>query len=281
MRESKFANHEGKSITFNDGSGYSFNPLPTYAYSVNPNVIGSKISGFTNADTVTYPVEIGVRSQRAEDVGNKLDQLLSLFKSDISANSYGELTVNGYSLDCYITAMTPTQNLNLLKSATFTVFTDRPVWYKDLQTYQFTPDSSIIVNSPTGETLKSVTYPHGYPHGYPNPYSKKRVINPLYTPAHFKITVFGPCTPSITIGSHVYAVNAEIGVGEMLTIDSRSKTITKRAADGTISNLFDKRSRESNVFEPIQPGENQVAWQGINKFFLTLVDERLVPPWSF
>lgn len=281
MRESKFANHEGQVITFNDGSGYSFNPLPTYTYSINPSVIGSKIAGFNTADTLSYVVEIGVKGSNAEDTANKLDQLLALFQSDISANSYGRLTINGYSLDCYVTAMTVTQNLHTLKSAAFTVFTDKPTWFKELQTYQYAPDSSIILNSPDEEQLPTQSYSHGYPFGYPNPYAIRKIANPLYTPAQFKLAVMGPCTPSIIIGGHVYSVNSEVGAGEILTIDSRLKKVYKRAADGTITNLFDCRNRDSFIFEKIPPGENQISWQSIDKFFLTLVDERTIPPWSF
>ena len=281
MRKSKFSNHEGKSISFNDGSGYSFNPLPTYAYNVNPNIIGSKIAGFTTADTVAYSVEIGARGINAEDTGNKLDALLSLFKSDISANSYGRLTVNGYSLECYITAISPAQNLNTLKSVLCTVFTDRPTWFKEIRTVRYTPDSVIIENSPSGQPLTSKSYPHGYPYGYPNPYAVKKITNELYSPAQFRLTIEGPCTPSITIGGHIYGVNADIEAEETLIIDSRQKTVIKRTADGKTVNLFDSRNRDSFVFEPIPVGESVVAWQLINQFFITLIDERMIPPWSF
>lgn len=281
MRESKFANHEGKTITFNDGSGYSFNPLPTYTYNVNPNVIGSKIAGFTTDDTVTYAVEIGVRGVNAQDTSNKLDALLSLFKSDISANSYGRLTVNGYSLECFITGISPAQNLNTLKSVMATVLTDRPTWFKEFKTVQYTPDSVIIENSPSGQPLTSKSYPHGYPYGYPNPYKVKKITNELYSPAQFRLTVEGPCTPAITIGGHIYAVNADIATGETLIIDSRQKTVQKKTADGQFVNLFDSRNRDNFIFEPIPSGESNVSWQEINKFFITLIDERMIPPWSF
>lgn len=279
MRESKFANHEGVSITFNDGSGYTFNPLPTYSYAYTPMIIGSKIAGFSTADTLSYPVEIGIKGSTPEDVADKFDRIISLFESDITAQSPGRLTVNGYSLDCYISGMSITQNLFNLKSATFTVFTDFSKWFKEQKTYQYTPSTEIILDSTVEET-ETESYPHGYPHGYPNPYAVKTVRNSLYTPAQFRLTVFGPCTPSITIGGHVYAVDADIADGETLTVDSRTKQITKRAADGTVTNLFDSRNRESYIFEPIPVGDSAVVWHGIDKFFLTLIDERNIPPWS-
>ena len=280
MRESKFANHEGLSITFNDGSGYTFNPAPAYNYAYSPMLIGSKITGFSLPDSVAYPVEIGVKGNTPSDVADKFDRILALFKSDITANLPGKLTINGYTLDCFVSEMTPTQNLNTLKSANFVVYTDNPQWYKEIRTYKFTPDNEIILDSVPLEELKPKAYPLGYPYGYPNPYAIKKVRNPLYTPAQFKLSIKGPCTPSITIGGHVYAVNADISDGEMLTINSRTREITKRTADGSIINLFDSRNRESDIFQSIPVGDSDVAWNLINRFFLTLIDERLIPPWS-
>ena len=86
--------------------------------------------------------------------------------------------------------------------------------------------------------------------------------------------------PSVTIGANTYTVNAKVGAGETLLVDSLAKTITLVNAYGQKINCFDKRSRESYIFEPIPSGMNTVSWSGNFKFELTVIEKRSEPRWT-
>ena len=84
----------------------------------------------------------------------------------------------------------------------------------------------------------------------------------------------------VYVSGHAYAVRGEVAEGEYLTIDSTNKTITKTAADGTITNVFNLRSRDSYIFEKIKSGNNAVIWDGDFGVDVILMEERSEPKWT-
>lgn len=62
-------------------------------------------------------------------------------------------------------------------------------------------------------------------------------------------------------------------------VDSASAAIVKTAQDGTQTNLFNDRNKESYIFEKIQPGVNSVTWDGSFNFSVTILEERSEPKW--
>ena len=97
----------------------------------------------------------------------------------------------------------------------------------------------------------------------------------------FRILIYGPAiNPYITIGGHKYAINGTISEGETLLIDSITKTITLTTATGSKVNWFDKRSRDSYIFNPIPAGNSAVLWSGNFGFDLTVIEKRSEPRWT-
>ena len=96
-----------------------------------------------------------------------------------------------------------------------------------------------------------------------------------------RLKIYGEAeNPSINIAGHIYAVNGRIQTGESLLIDSITKTIVLTTATGTKVNWFDKRNRESYIFEPIPSGINSVSYNGTFGFDVTIVEERSEPKWT-
>ena len=85
---------------------------------------------------------------------------------------------------------------------------------------------------------------------------------------------------SVYIAGHAYTVNCDAETGEYITIDSVAKTITKTAKDGTITNIFNLRGRESYIFEKIPTGEISVSWDGDFDIDIILLEERSEPKWT-
>jgi phage-related protein len=92
--------------------------------------------------------------------------------------------------------------------------------------------------------------------------------------------IFGPCSaPTVYVSGHAYTVNCDAELGEYITIDSVEKTVTKTAIDGTTTNVFNLRGRESYIFEKIGAGANTVVWDGGYGVDIILMEERSEPKW--
>lgn len=282
LRKAKYTNHLGISVSFNEaGSPYTLNPFNLRGYDFAATVMSDRITGFSHSGVKNYPVNIGVVGNSAEETAENYDYLASLFESDVLAASPGILEINGYSLKCYISGLTPQTSLKRGKEAIATIITDNGLWYKELFTMLFTKDSSIILDSEL-EEYNVITYPHGYPYGYPLGAVVRELNNTALRPTHFRLIIEGPTySPTIIIAGHTYSVNADIPNGAKLIIDSRNATITLVDSSGTETNVFDKRNRESDVFQKIPAGISRVTFNNIaEKFYLTLIDERSYPKWS-
>ena len=128
---------------------------------------------------------------------------------------------------------------------------------------------------------------HGadYPYDYSYDYAVSingRIINcDSVGKSEFRLLIYGSAVnPSITIGGNRYAINGSIAEGETLLIDSSQRTITLTTATGNKVNWYDKRDRESYIFEPIPPGNNSVLWSGEFGFELTVIEKRSEPKWT-
>ena len=128
---------------------------------------------------------------------------------------------------------------------------------------------------------KGWDYPYGYPYDYAASHIFRNIICDSVGASDFRIVIYGEAVnPSIAIGDHVYAINGSVGKGETLLIDSFSRKITLVTAQGEQINWFDKRARESYIFEPIAPGKNTVSWSGDFGFDLIVTEKRSEPKWT-
>lgn len=124
-------------------------------------------------------------------------------------------------------------------------------------------------------------YPYDYPYDYANASNNGKIYNQHFVPCNFLMQISGyALNPIITIGDHVYQVDATVQEGELLTIDSREQTITLTRSNGVVENLFSKRNKDSYIFEQIPSGSSDVQWNGAFSFSITLFEERSEPKWT-
>lgn len=213
--------------------------------------------------------------QQAVDIKNRL---LELTETDIEARQAGKVYIGDYYTYGYITASAKSNYLltKRLCKLDLTLTSEKAAWYKD-ETKAFPKDSK----NEEINTVGGGDYPYDYPYDYALAGVNRQIMCSNIRPSDFRLLIYGAISkPSVTIGGHTYTVNADIGEGETLLIDSFNKTITLTTAAGQRVNYFDKRSRDSYIFEPIPKGQNTVVWNGSFGFDLTVIEKRSEPKWT-
>jgi hypothetical protein len=134
----------------------------------------------------------------------------------------------------------------------------------------------------TDEVKGHLDYPHDFPYDFKNPLGRGAITNEGFVTCNFIMTIQGKAlNPEIYIGGHKYLVNADIDENDYLTINSMDKTIILTKANGEQVNCFNKRDRDSYVFEKIPVGTSVVtSANGQIQFTLTALEERSEPRWT-
>ena len=235
-----------------------------------------KIASFTRGVTTRKLPVVIICNTEEKGIAAK-NKLMEIAEKDILANQYGQIILGNYYYKCFVTKSVKKgylDNKRLIK-IDLTLQTDRPYWIKETV---FSFNGSTVTSQPESYFLD---YPLDYPYDYFANTKSYKLNNIGFTSCNFIMRIFGACVnPSIIIGGHTYKVNCTISEGEYLTIDSVDKKIYLTGNDGSISNKFNERSRESYVFEKIQPGENIVSFNGDLMFSVVLLEERSEPKWT-
>lgn len=101
-----------------------------------------------------------------------------------------------------------------------------------------------------------------------------------FASSDFEMVIYGPAVnPLININTHAYQIFDTLEPGEYAVINSENNTVVKHRTNGTQKNIFDLRSKEESIFEPIPGGENIFNWNGSFGFDITLFLERSEPKW--
>lgn len=204
---------------------------------------------------------------------NRLNELLNITEKDVVDEIYGRLYVGAWYIEGYV-----------FKGA-FKGYTDNNA--VDFSLEFVTVSSSWIrpsdynYRTDTYGSESGLGYPYDYPYAYRSKLNIKQIVNEFYTPANFKMIIYGPVNnPSVTIGGHIYNVDCDILSNEYLTIDSVAKTIVLTKQDGTKQNKFNSRNVQSYVFQPIPNGVNTMSTTSEFDFDITLLEERSSPVWT-
>lgn len=269
-----YENHLGQRFVGLDRGVYlNYNNLRDYDWAYD--TINSKISRFYRSVTKrNLPLVVACKTE-AEAIMAK-NQLLEFAEADIMARLPGKVYVNDYYTTGYITGSAKTNYLinDRMCNIKLTLTSDNPAWYREKK-HVFIPGSNTESSIAGG-----VDYPHDYPYDYALSMVGRRITNDAIGDSAFKLTIYGEVeNPIITIGGHVYAVAGRLRAGETLSIDGLNKTITMITAQGVHVNWFDKRVRESYIFQPIPSGQSIVSWAGTFGFDLTIIEERSEPRW--
>jgi hypothetical protein len=265
----QYRNHMGEVIDFGkSGIFVSANDLHDYSWTVSQK--NGKISSFKR-DVANRSLPVTIFCQTAEDGVAARNRLLEVAEKDVLAKKPGKIIIGDYYYKCYITGSKKSQYLSSRRrmEAALTTTSDEPYWVRE------------NFNSFRKGSASGLDYPHDYLFDFVSPFSQASLVNTDFTASNFRMIIFGPCSdPTVYVSGHAYVVNCDAEPGEYITIDSVAKTVTKTATDGTITNVFNLRGRDSYIFEKIGSGANMVVWDGDFGIDITLLEERSEPKWT-
>ena len=268
----KYVNHMGETLELDrDRIFIQSSDLRDFKWS--PTTKNNKIIGFRK-DTGTRSISLVIKGTTEEciEISN---QLFNVMEKDTLAVQYGTLVMGEYYLKCYAVESSKNEfrRSQGYLNVTIKVATDVPYWRKEITTTIGSVTNAIFADY-------GLDYPFDYSHDYSSTYANRQLINPDFTESDFEITIFGACqNPIIGIGSNIYTVNTSLETGEYLKINSETRTIYKYKNNGQKLNVFNLRGRECNVFAKIEPGKNQIVWDGVFGFDVTLLIKRSEPEW--
>lgn len=267
----KYRNHMGEVIDFGkSGIFIAASDLHDYQWVISKK--NNKISCFEREVTNrTLPVTILCAT--VEDGLAARNRLMEVAEKDVLAKKPGQIIVGDYYYTCYITGSKKSSYLKSrrLMETKLTVTSDAPYWVRE-ELHSFRK---------AGTSDQGLDYPFDYAFDFTSSFRSTTLTNTGFTASNFRMIIYGPCSsPSVYVSGHAYVVNCDIEDGEYLTIDSVAKTVTKTAADGTITNVFNLRGRESYIFEKIHSGDSMVTWDGEFGVDFILLEERSEPKWT-
>ena len=267
----QYKNHMGEVIDFGrSGIFVSGNNLHDYNWTVYQK--NGKISAFRR-DVVKRTLPVIIFCSTVEEGVAARNRLMEVAEKDVLANKPGRIIIGDYYYKCYITESKKTKYLASRRrmEAELTIISDVPCWVReDLHFFR-----------KKGVADPGLTYPHDYPFDFSSGFKRNTLMNTGFTASNFRMIIYGPCTnPEVYVSGHAYVVNCKVEEGEYLTIDSVAKAVTRTASDGTITNVFNLRGRESYIFEKIRSGDSPVTWDGEFGIDIILLEERSEPKWT-
>lgn len=273
LEQLKYKNHMGEVFEFGK-DGVFVNTSELHDYSWNVTKKNERIASLDYAvSTRKLPVIIMCQTE-AEGLAAR-NRLHEVMEKDVLAFQPGRIIIGDYYFKCFVTKSQKKayQTTGRYMSVTLTLTTDQPYWIRETA-YVFMAGSA-------AKSASDLDYPYTYPHDWYNDQQNSEINNQGFVPSNFRLMVNGACShPTVYIGSHAYKVSCDVSEGEYLTIDSVSKTATLTAKDGTQTNVFNLRDKDSYIFEKIPSGKSSVAWSGDFNFEIVLLEERSEPKWT-
>ena len=267
----QYRNHMGEVIDFGTSGIYvSANDLHDYIWTISKK--NGKISSFKR-DITSHTLPVVILCSTVEEGVAARNRLMEVAEKDVLAKKPGRVIIGGYYFKCYITGSRKSKYLasRRMMEAELTISSDEPYWVRE-SVHSFRKKEA---------SAAGLDYPYDYSFDFTSAFRQAKLVSTDFTASNFRMIIYGACSsPVIYISGHAYAVNCEVAEGEYLTIDSVAKTVTKTATDGTITNVFNLRGRESYIFEKIGTGDNAVSWGGEFGVDIILLEERSEPKWT-
>lgn len=219
----------------------------------------------------TFELLVGLRDGSLEE----RNEITDILDYDVREETPGTLHIGDYHIDCYCIGSEKDRWWfdDGRMEATLKFVTDQRYWKKTRKA-EFFP-----IEIEASETGKA--YPYGYAYDYA---ASLRVASEIEVPgrhsANWKLVIHGPAaSPAITVGGHVYSIDATVESGGYIIIDSERKTALLIGRRGSITNVFSKQDKESYLFEKLQPGFSEVVWDNSFGFTFLVDEERSEPEW--
>lgn len=263
-------------VGLENGVYINSNDLRDYKWSFD--TINGRISRFYRK-TTNRKLPLTVMCNTGDEAVSAKNRLLEIAEADIEAMIPGKIIIGDYYTNGYITESSKSNymvNRRYCKiNLTLTSENDDSMWYRE-EPHVFPPGSGTQEANGTG-----MDYPYEYSYDYAISQAVNSIVCESVRASAFRLKIYGQVTnPAVTISGHTYAVNGTVSEGETLLIDSITKKITLTTASGTKINWFDKRNRESYIFQPIPAGINSVSSNGSFGFDLTVIEKRSEPRWT-
>lgn len=273
LEQLKYKNHINEVFEFGkDGIFVDTNDLHDYEWNVVTK--GSRIASLGYAVSKrTLPITIICETEEQGIAAR--NRLLEVVEKDVLAMNHGQIIIGDYYFKCFVTKSQKSNYLITKRhmKLKLTLTTDFPYWVKETE-FNFRSGS----DDGSGEGLD---FSFDYPYDYVSEMRSSNLNNTGFVGTNFRMIIYGACSnPAVYIAGHLYQVNCDVGASEYLTIDSINKTITLTGNDGTVTNMFNLRNRDSYIFEKIQPGSNVVTLEGDYGVDLILLEERSEPKWT-
>ena len=267
-----YEDHFGRRFVGLDNNVFlNYSQLRDYSWSYD--TINNRISRFYRK-TTSRSIPLVVVCNNATEAATVRNRLLELAETDIEARQPGKVWVGDYYTNGYITS---SEKSNYLVNKRYfemklTLTSDDPAWYMD-RVYHFVPEGQSTATS-------GLDYPYDYSYEYVIGQAEQNIVCNTISSNAFRLSIYGPIVnPTVTIGGHRYTLEGTVEAGETLLIDSLSKTIVLTTASGSKVNWFDRRNRDSYIFQPIPSGVNTISWSGNFGFDLTVIEKRSEPKW--
>lgn len=277
-----YQNHKGDKFILN-GDGLTFmdlTPVRSFAWNYNVsnrvNGMGSLANGFArwarNVD-----IEIRQRGFTKEQFYSQMNRLHEVTEIDCLSEEPGRLYACGQYLTCFLSVAGEIEN-----NAYYTNFAYRkanvlivePFWCTETTTiFHIASDDSLDT---TGKRYKLK-----YPYRYGTSFSSNKLINTHYADCPAIITIYGAAdNPSVVINDNVLNVDVTLTATQRLVIDQVDKKIYTVDSAGARTNVFNKRNKAYDIFEPLKSGENTVVYDGTFMMTISLIARRSELRWT-
>ena len=274
----EYFNANGTSISLNTPPYYvAGHDLRSYAWEYNA---VNRPSGYGGRVSFSRPVQervisLGIRGNTPAEFNTNALALMALTEPDILAGTPGKLYLGNQYLTCFLSVSSAinwhSRRGNWVSKDIKLVVTE-PFWHTEA-TQKFLKG----VPDPVEDGKK---YDLRYPYRYIASTSSGVITNDHYAPSPMIITIYDVAVnPSITIGGNVYAVDATIAATQRIIIDQLKRTVISMTAGGSVTNLFDYRDKDNDIFAYIEPGINTVVYTGDFSFDITIIQQRSEPTW--
>lgn len=267
----KYKNHMGEIIDFGrNGIFVKTSDLHDYDWTISQR--NGRISAFKR-DVATRTLPVVILCPTVEEGVAARNRLMEVAEKDVLANKPGQLIIGSYYFKCYVTGSKKSKYLasKRMMEAQLTISSDAPYWVRE-ELHSFRKK---------GVADPGLDYVHDYPFDYASSFRRTVLANTGFTASNFRMVVYGPCTdPVVNVAGHAYGVHCSAKAGEYIAIDSVAKTVTLTAVDGTVTNVFNQRDRDSYIFEKVPAGDSMVTWGGDFGVDIILLEERSEPKWT-
>lgn len=222
----------------------------------------------------TLVLDVFADTQEAHNAA--LDRLHDVLDYDMCVLKPGKLYVNGQYIRCFAhtSVKTVDRDWTTYTVVGLTLKAVAPAWVEERE----------VTVKPSGAWTESSDTRKRYPAAYPYRYAHDgvcRFVNETGSAAPMIIRFFGPCTsPTVLVGGNEYGVTGAIPSGAYAVIDQTDKTVTMVAADGSKTNLFDRRKKSVDNFLPAPSGSMAVSCGGNYICGVTFLTQRSEPRWS-